>query len=323
MYRPLFAFLVLLTICPLSAARAAEIPPPAASDRLDDAQALAVLDFWTEQRLQQAWNLDAFPGQPVAPVIGVGADGSGYTPAVSPYQQHSDTRVVGTLVYRQPGVGEGLSHCTAAVIAAGSESLVVTAAHCVSGRGQWFDQLMFIPAFQADPADAQAARAPLGRWPVQQVFIPRLGADSSADDDIAVARVMVHTPATLPALCTAPRCTLQSVVGDAFEAQVSLHELPALVAVLGYPASDQQGAPYPFASLRYCIGRAEQDELSAALRLSGCATQVGNSGGPVIALDPRAEGARRVWAVVHDTAVHARLRAATFGPVFEMADSAW
>ncbi|MFF7789539.1 trypsin-like peptidase domain-containing protein [Streptomyces sp. NPDC007991] len=73
----------------------------------------------------------------------------------------------------------GAHFCTASVVRAPSRDLLVTAAHCLDGRGS----LVFVPGYRD-------GRAPYGVWSVKRRFMPRGWVEGRREDsDVAFAVV--------------------------------------------------------------------------------------------------------------------------------------
>ncbi|QAU23313.1 trypsin-like serine protease [Dyella sp. M7H15-1] len=272
-----------------------------------------VLAFWTDERMDAAWPSHNMPGRPLlGPPLLEGADQSGYVRMPAPYAEHRLSRMSGILFYREANNG-GVGHCSAAVITSGSKSLVVSAAHCVKNFG-WREMMMFVPAY--DGAATGKQRVPLLKWPVRQAFIPYEGAGGRADDDVAVARLY---PENVP---IGPSVTVEQLVGGGFDPRMSEDEtfLPS-VKILGYPSAWIPGdGPYALAVQRRCDSPAISDVGNPGLVAPYCATQGGNSGGPLV-WDHDSTVEPQVVGVVHNTSTHARLKPSTFGVIYEAADA--
>jgi V8-like Glu-specific endopeptidase len=92
------------------------------------------------------------------------------------------TSPVGALFTRTPS-GQLSSHfCTASVVDSRAGDLLITAAHCVTGRSA--DQVAFVP-------DYAKGQEPFGAWTVSQIIMDQQWQSSSdADDDFAF--LIVH-----------------------------------------------------------------------------------------------------------------------------------
>ena len=274
----------------------------------------SVLEFWSDARMDDAWNgSTGFPGSPVeAPPLLPGADSSGYITMPIPYADHRLSRMTGILFYRER-VGDryALANCSASVVTSHSKSLIVTAAHCVEFRGAWRDKMLFVPAYDGTASDGR--RAPLGKWPVRQAFIPYEHAGATTGDDVAVARLYPERPPIGPGLPVEIRTggglvPLTSESGDL-----------ARVKILGYPNLWRAGDPPYRGEQRRCDSPARADTQTTALTAPYCAAQNGNSGGPLV-VEPGDALPPEVVGVVHNTATHARLKRSTFGAIYNAAD---
>ncbi|MDG9707309.1 trypsin-like serine peptidase [Streptomyces sp. DH10] len=87
---------------------------------------------------------------------------------------------VGVLVPAERATRPGGGHfCTASVVRAPYRNLLVTAAHCLDGRGE----LVFVPGYRD-------GRAPYGVWKVKRRFMPRGWIEGRREDsDVAFAVV--------------------------------------------------------------------------------------------------------------------------------------
>lgn len=273
----------------------------------------SVLGFWSDARMDEAWNRLGFPGSPAeTPPLLPGADSSGYIRMPMPYADHRLSRMTGILFYRER-VGDRytVANCSASVVTSRSKSLIVTAAHCVEFHGAWRDKMLFVPAY--DGTASGSDRAPLGKWPVRQAFIPYEHAGATTGDDVAVARLYPERPAIGPGLPVEVR------TGGGFVPLISESGDFARVKILGYPNLERPGDPLYIGEQRRCDSPAHADAQTTALAAPYCAAQNGNSGGPLVvesggALQPEVAG------VVHNTSTHARLKLSTFGAVYNAAD---
>jgi V8-like Glu-specific endopeptidase len=126
-------------------------------------------------------------------------------------------RAVGALFTRKSGGALGTHFCTATVVDSPSGNLVVTAAHCLSGRtGQ---SLAFVPEYHS-------GKAPLGVWTVQRTFVDTAWTKAN-DPDHDFAFLVVHRAGT--------RSTLQALTGA--ERLTSARSPGKRATVVGYPSS--------------------------------------------------------------------------------------
>jgi V8-like Glu-specific endopeptidase len=119
----------------------------------------------------------------------------------------------------------GTHFCTASVVDSAHGDLIVTAAHCVTGRQ---GQIAFVPGYAKGPGHAKG-KAPYGVWPVTAVYANQAWQSAQdPDDDFAFLRVS-------PAGGGAP---IQEVTGGD-RLGIDWRE-PALVRVIGYPDQTDQ-----------------------------------------------------------------------------------
>lgn len=282
------------------------VPSPPAPGRDE------VIRFWTPARMAAAWpvaNPPPYQGGTIndAPFLDPGADLSGYTLMPVPYVNRPLSRITGILFFHvaDNDPDEGVHHCSASVIHSKSQNLILTAAHCVHA-GQWYDMLMFVPAFDG------RAPVPLEKWPIRRAFIPAENAGDSPETDIAVASVY-----PLPS-----GKTLEAEVGDAFRPHVSTTELFPLVKDIGYPGTWIPGDdPYLFAQQRQCDSHTSQGQRFNTLLLLNCTPQGGNSGGPVVRVYSSPIEVVAVFVNTVPLNGQTRLLPKTFIPIYEAADS--
>lgn len=96
----------------------------------------------------------------------------------------SGTPAVGAL-FTTTGTGLGRHFCTASVIDSPHGNLVLTAAHCVTGKAA--ATMTFVPGYHA-------GRAPYGVWAVTRVILDSRWISSAAPDD-DIAFLVVRSPA--------------------------------------------------------------------------------------------------------------------------------
>lgn len=271
----------------------------------------AIEEYWTYERMKAAERAEGTavptPEKPILP----GADQSGYVPMPTPYTSYAASRKNGMLFFRVPGGRD--EHCSASVITSSSQSLVLTAAHCAhKSDGGWREMMVFVPAYNGSASGGE--RAPYGKWPVKQAFIPHLNADSTRGDDIAVLSVYVRTtPVGLSR-------TIEEVVGGGFEPLMTEDGSFESVQLVGYPGNWVPGdGPYD-GEQRRCESPAIPYEQSNQLTLTHCASQSGNSGGPLLLERPPFE--TQVVGVVHFTFEYSRLLPQTFLPIYRAANDA-
>jgi hypothetical protein len=275
-----------------------------------------IIGFWNKDHMKEAWRVfNPPPAYPLLPPLIPGADQSGYTLMHTPYTGNPPSRITGILFWRNPATG-GVGHCSAAVVRSGSQSLVLTAGHCVHDIGEptWYDMLMFVPAYRE--TDAGDLTFPLGKWPVQRTFLPYEGAEQKNEDDLAVARVYRDERGA----------ALQAIVGDSFAPQVTSDtaQFPD-IQIIGYPGTWLPGdGPYDRAAQRWCYSPSEPQhdddpKRDSSLWLRHCAPQGGNSGGPLVVVT-HGHAVVGVMSSIIDGR-HPRLRPGTFGPIYQAADA--
>lgn len=274
----------------------------------------AVLSFWTDGRMDDAWPSQNSADPPLLePPLLVGADQSGYIRMPEPYIAHRLSRMTGILFYREAVIGT-VAHCSASVVHSRSGSLIVTAAHCVttSAENTWREMMLFIPAYNGQAVGN--ARAPLGKWPVRQVFIPYQRAGVVTGDDVAVGRLYAKVAPVGPGL------TVEEAVGGGFIPRITESgDITPRVSVLGYPAAWLPGdGPY-LEYQRRCDSPAYALVETTALQASYCAPQGGNSGGPLV-LDEAPLVPPEVIGVVQSSRAQSRLKGETFAPIYRAAD---
>ncbi|MFF3739913.1 trypsin-like serine peptidase [Streptomyces sp. NPDC002566] len=109
----------------------------------------------------------------------VAGDGPGPLGVTAAARATARTVRVGALFDRPGGDLAGGHFCTASVVRSPHRDLVVTAAHCLAGRGA----LYFAPGYRD-------GKAPYGMWEVERVFLPagwREGRADDEDSDVAFA----------------------------------------------------------------------------------------------------------------------------------------
>ena len=113
------------------------------------------------------------------------AKGRPATPALNTQARASDGSPAVGALFGTTGTGALAGHyCSAAVVDSPAGDLVITAAHCLSGRGQ----VVFVPGYAG-------GRAPYGAWAVTRVFVaPQWTSSADPDDDVAF--LVVSQPQT-------------------------------------------------------------------------------------------------------------------------------
>jgi V8-like Glu-specific endopeptidase len=176
---------------------------------------------------------------------------------------------VGALFMLTP-TGQLSNHfCSASVVDSPAGDLVLTAAHCVTGRSA--EQMVFVP-------DYSNGLQPYGAWTVSQVIMSQRW-QSSADPDDDFAFLVVHqTGSTVP--------VQQLTGGESIGIGVSSAEA---VKVAGYPDS-QDG-------MISCVNPA-QDFSTTQLEFDCDGFTDGTSGSPLIAYSGPADDVETVIGVI-------------------------
>lgn len=163
------------------------------------------------------------------------------------------TPAVGAL-FTVGGGGLGRHFCTASVVDSPGGDLVITAAHCVTGRAP--GTLVFVPGYHS-------GREPYGIWPVKQVI-----ADSdwlnSGNPDHDVAFLVVHQPGNAQQV---QNLTGAERLGIGRRSRVWVH-------VIGYPNATEQPVTCANETKRF---RAHEMEFDCGGYTDG------TSGGPFLA----------------------------------------
>jgi V8-like Glu-specific endopeptidase len=189
-------------------------------------------------------------------------------PALLHGRFYDGTPAVGAL-FSLSGGHLGRHFCTASVVDSPVRDLVITAAHCVSGRQP--GRVAFVPGYHR-------SQEPYGRWAVTRIFLDA-GWSSSGNPDHDVAFLVVSQPGQ--------RTPVQEVTGGE---DLATGWGPAhLVQVIGYPDSRQR--PITCTSRTRAFG-AHQMEFDCG------GYPDGTSGGPFLARVQRATGLGTVIGVI-------------------------
>ena len=189
-------------------------------------------------------------------------------PALLRGRFYNGTPAVGAL-FSLSGGHLGRHFCTASVVDSPVRDLVITAAHCVSGRQP--GRVAFVPGYHR-------SQEPYGRWAVTRIFLDA-GWSSSGNPDHDVAFLVVSQPGQ--------RTPVQEVTGGE---DLATGWGPAhLVQVIGYPDSRQR--PITCTSRTRAFG-AHQMEFDCGGYTDG------TSGGPFLARVQRATGLGTVIGVI-------------------------
>jgi V8-like Glu-specific endopeptidase len=160
---------------------------------------------------------------------------------------------------RSPAVGPlfqsrlgGRHPCTASVVASPGGNILLTAAHCIRGRGRYRMGLVFAPGYMD-------GRAPYGVWKVSAMFVDREWV-SAADPDHDVGFIVVQPRGgkEIAEVTGASPLGLNAPFGD-------------VVTVTGYPSDSSRP--------RVCTGRTSRQNTNQ-MRLACRGFTAGTSGGP-------------------------------------------
>jgi V8-like Glu-specific endopeptidase len=163
------------------------------------------------------------------------------------------TPAVGAL-FTVTGGGLGRHFCTASVVDSPAGDLLITAAHCVTGRAP--GTIAFVPGYHT-------GHEPYGIWPVKQVIADNDWL-SSGNPDHDVAFLVVHQPGSGQQI---QNLTSGEELGTGWRARVRVH-------VLGYPDATQQPVTCANETRRF---RAHEMEFDCGGYTDG------TSGGPFLA----------------------------------------
>ncbi|MER6307520.1 trypsin-like peptidase domain-containing protein [Streptomyces sp. NPDC001657] len=176
---------------PAAATDAAPTPPPVTAQAIRDARATE--HYWTPERIRAAVPMDAVQdggkGQDAA-----GAPGAGRRSMVPTHRADAGVATVGVFLIRTAdGSATPNQFCSASAVASPTKSLVLTAAHCLTGDKPYRDAA-FVPGYRAGASQAgEAGETPYGLFPVQtgKVWIDGRYLTSSPSDDVDFAIVRV------------------------------------------------------------------------------------------------------------------------------------
>jgi V8-like Glu-specific endopeptidase len=164
------------------------------------------------------------------------------------------TAAVGAL-FTTTANGKLASHfCTGSVVDSPAGDLVVTAAHCVTGRSA--KEMVFVPGYAN-------GKTPYGIWSVSQVIVDNAWA-STEDPNDDVAFLIVHEPKNTS--------SIQSMTGG--EQLATGESCGQTVEVIGYP--DTKTAPVSCENVVLSFGSTQLE-----FKCGGYTT--GTSGGPMLA----------------------------------------
>lgn len=274
-----------LPAVPAAAADAADAPDTAASHLVTDTVSAAdATDYWTQERMRDAVELDKIElsrlpdlgdvrvGEPtsVAPspagellrtsrllsgLTGAGAGSSAEETTGSPWTDGGE--VVGTAGRVFFTIDGRDASCSGNAVTSENNSTVITAGHCVKYQGSWHSDWIFVPAYRD-------GEAPYGEWPAASTHTtPQWNATEDINYDIGAAVVR-----------PVGGQRLTDVVGGqgiAFNQPRGQH-----THAFGYPAAD----PYDGSRLIYCAGTTFDDFLFSNDLGLNCDMTGGSSGGP-------------------------------------------
>ena len=235
------------------------------------AQAKAVADFWTPERMRRATPMDQLT---VAPST-LRAVPRGEPSAVAPTPKGDTTSSVGPMAFPNGGsawTGGGAvvsttgrvfftyqgrtASCSGSAVTSANRSTVMTAGHCVKLSGAFHTDWAFVPAYNN-------GNAPFGTWTGRQLFAtPQWVASENINYDIGAAVVNPLNGALLTDVVGGQGIAFNQARGQRMYA-------------FGYPAA----APYDGTILIYCSGTVFNAFLSNGIGMT-CNMTGGASGGP-------------------------------------------
>lgn len=196
----------------------------------------ATRGFWTAARIRRALGSDSMThaSAPAAPVDA--AASSLRVLDASALEDRTNGRIFGV------DPREGPYSCSGTSLQTPSESIVLTAGHCVLDAGSWGTDIVFVPAFDHEDR-------PFGTFRASEVFVTRPWERSgNSDFDVAALRVEPNFLGSLTA----------TVGAKGWTSGRSRH---SSLQIFGYPAAALEGE-----ELRSCPGRAlGSDELTNGL----------------------------------------------------------
>ncbi|HEX3735500.1 MAG TPA: trypsin-like serine protease [Solirubrobacterales bacterium] len=255
-------------------------PPPHRLDR-------AAAGFWTAARIRQALGSDSMTHRDV-PATATGAGLSSLRVfEASALEDRTNGRVFGV------DPREGPYSCSGTSLRTPSESIVLTAGHCVLDNGSWGRDVVFVPAFDHE-------ERPFGIFRATRAFVtPWWRRTGNSDFDVAALRVEPNFLGSLGVVVGAKGWT-------------SGRSRHAKLQIFGYPAAALEGE-----ELRSCAGRGlGSDKLTNGLPgpptlPARCDMAGGSSGGAWLV-----DGGTLIDGVTSYgyTANHNRLYSPYFGP---------
>ncbi len=178
------ARVVLAAVAPalflLSPASAPALPP---SHSLDPT---AATRFWTPSRVRRALASDSMAHLPSPAAEGASASSLRVIDASDP-EDRTNGRIFGV------DPRQGPYSCSGTSLATPSESIVVTAGHCVVEAGRWGTHIVFVPAFEDE-------QRPFGTFAASAVYVmDAWRTTGNSDFDVAALRVTPNWFGTLGA----------------------------------------------------------------------------------------------------------------------------
>ncbi|GAA1078552.1 MULTISPECIES: trypsin-like serine peptidase [Kitasatospora] len=283
-----------------------------------------VRDLWNPDRMDAAAPQQPAPPTvpPTAPPPGDGSAEPDPTPVPAVPVERPYTRYPASGKVFSNAPGGGIGQCSATVVAdpshPGKSNLVWTAAHCVhQGKGgDWFKNIIFVPAYNSSGAASGGRRAPLaevaplGQWWADKVVTSPLwpaegghSGDAANQYDFAVLRV--HDPQD-------PSKSLEEAIGTAVPVWFDAPREQLRISAWGYPAVK----PFNGQELDRCDGgrptRLSFDAARPAMLTIGCTMTAGASGGGWFA--PMPDGRT---ALVSNTSIGTGAHTTLSGPYLE------
>ena len=187
--------LLLVTGC-VAPADTDETDDGVAIHEIDDAEAQATLDYWTDERIAAATPLEEAAPQLDAsdkidaPLVGeqIVVEPTEATEASVAASSFVGTPSVGTLFHSD---GHADHYCTASVVTSPHQQLIITAAHCVRSRSGWVTHVAFVPQFHD-------GKRPFGTWALRAFAVDsRWISHRDQDLDFAFAGVRLLNGRTI------------------------------------------------------------------------------------------------------------------------------
>ncbi|RZQ59997.1 trypsin-like serine peptidase [Amycolatopsis suaedae] len=225
------------------------------------AEATAVADFWTPERMRSAIPMERL----LKPAKFAPADVAAGLPTViepTAFPNGGSAWTGGGEVTKTAGrvfftMGGRQASCSGDAVTSGNRSVVITAGHCVKYQGAWHTNWMFVPGYNA-------GNAPYGEWTARATLAPPQWV-SNEDMNHDVGAAVVNQVGGR---------SLTDVVGGQGLAFNQQRNQP--MYSFGYPAA----APYDGSKLIYCSGPTTTDFLLTRDHGMRCNMTGGSSGGP-------------------------------------------